>query len=249
MRKKGLLEVYNDNLIYKEILGKSFVNRLMASKRCTQIKSKDIDNMKIDFKNKNLFIIVDGEEIYVKLMTFPKVKKEKLHKIIKGELEYKFKNIENIMFTYQVVKDNGSSLDLIVFCLNWDKSDLIRVCTERGGKVKGIFPMQFCIFNYYKNRIEEKNYIFTFIHENILYFLACVDKKIISNSVVKTFVKDNFIEELKKFQAKISISKKCDQFSRIFFLNFPYKALIKDAEKLYSCIDLGNDCCDNYYFV
>ncbi len=251
MRKKGLLQVYNDSLTYKEILKKSFIDRIIALKKYDEIniKAKDIDDIRIDFKNKNLFIIVDGEEIYVKFMTFPKVKKEKLHAIIKGELQYRFKNIDNIMFTYQIVKDNGSSLDVIVFCLNWSKSNLIKKCTERGGKIKGIFPIQFCIFNNYKNRIKDKNYILIFIHENILYLLACVDNKMIANSVIKTFTENSFIDELKKFQVKCSISQEHDQFNKIFFLNFPYKTLIKDAEGLYSCIDLGNDCCDNNYFV
>ncbi|MBI6873056.1 hypothetical protein [Clostridium aciditolerans] len=251
IRKKGLLQVYNDSLTYKEILRKSFIDRIIDLKKYNgiNIKAKNIDDIKIDFKNKNLFIIVDGEEIYVKFMTFPKVKKEKLHAIIKGELQYRFKNIDNIMFTYQIIKDNGSSLDVIVFLLNWSKSNLIKKCTERGGKIKGIFPIQFCILNNYKNRIKDKNYILIFIHENILYLLACTDNKMIANSVIKTFAENSFIDELKKFQVKCSISQEHDQFNKIFFLNFPYKTLIKDVEKQYSCIDLGNACCDNNYLV
>lgn len=251
MRKKVLLEVYNDSLAYKEIIRKSVIDKIITLKKhnIINIKAKDIDDIKIDFKNKNLFIIVDGEEIYVKLMTFPKVKQENLHEFIKEELQYRFKNIDNIMFTYQITKDNGSSLEVIVFCLNWSKYNLIKKCTERGGKIKGIFPMQFCILNNYKNRIKDKNYILIFIHENILYLLACSDNKMIANSVMKTFTEDSFIDELKKFQVKCSISQEHDQFNKIFFLNFPYKTLIKDAEELYSCIDLGNDCCDTNYFV
>lgn len=251
MRKKGLLQVDNDSLTYKETLKKSFIDRIIALKKYDEIniKAKNIDDIKIDFKNRNLFIIVDGEEIYVKFMTFPKVEKEKLHAIIKGELQYRFKNIDNIMFTYQIIKDNGSSLDVIVFCLNWSKSNLVKKCTERGGKIKGIFPIQFCILNNYKNRIKDKNYILIFIHEDILYLLACSDNKMIANSVIKTFTENSFIDELKKFQVKCSILQEHDQFNKIFFLNFPYKALIKDAEELYSCIDLGNACCDNNYFI
>lgn len=251
IRKKALIEISNYSLNYKDITGRSFIDKLMNLKKCEKcsIKADNIEDIKVDFANKNLFVVIDGEEVYVKLMILPKVKKEKLHEIIKSELEYRFKNMDNIMFTYQIIKDNGLNLEAAVFCLNWNKVDLIKKCMERGGKIKGIYPIQFCILNNYRKTIKDKKHIFIFIYEDILYFLACLDNKIVANSVMKVFTEKDFMEELEKFQAKCSVSEAFGDFSKMFFLNFPNKDLIEDMKRLYECIDLGDICKDDIQFV
>jgi hypothetical protein len=242
IRKKAIIQINNDSLSYKEVLRKSFIDRLITSKKHTELNLKfnSIEDIKIDFTNKNLFIVIDGEEVYVKLLTLPKVKKERLYEIIKSELQYRFKTINNIMFTYEILKDNGVNLEVAVFCLNWNKSELIKKCMGRGAKVKGIYPIQFCILNKYKNYIEDKKYIFIFVYEDILYFLACINSKIVANSVIKTFKEKSFMEELNKFQIKCGTIEEFKDINKIFFLDFPNKRLIEDVKKLCNCIDLGS---------
>lgn len=242
IRKKALIEISNNNLKYKEVVGKSLIDKFMKLKKCEKynFKVEKLEDIKIDFANKNLFIVIDGEEVYVKFMMLPKVKKEKLQEIIKSELEYRFKNIDSIMFTYQIIKDNTLTLEVVVFCLNLKELDLIEKCIKRGGKVKGIYPIQFCIWDSYKKVIKDSKYILIFIYENVLYFLACFNNKIIANSVIKVFTEKSFMEELDKFQVKCRTSEVCEDFSKIFFLNFLNKNIISNTEKIYKCIDLGN---------
>lgn len=251
MRKAVLLQVCDDGLRYKEALARGFIGRLMNLNKYekSDMKINNIRQLKVNLKKKNLFIILDGEELYIKIMILPKLKKEKLYEIIRSELEYRFKNIDNIMFTYQIIKDNGSNLEAIVLCLNCSRMDLVEECIKKGAKLKGIYPIQFCILDNYKRIIKDKKYIFTFLYKDILYFLACSDNKIVANSVVKPFIEKNFMNELNKFQTKYSALEAFGDFSKIVLLNFSNEGLIENIKKLYKCDDLGDIREDEIQFV
>lgn len=245
--KNGILEIRDQCLSYRNLIRKGLIDKLKIKNNIyrDEIRGKYLEEIKVNLTNKNLFLVIHGEEVYVKYMTLPKVKKEKLYLLIKDELNYRFKRIDNIMFTYEVFKDNGTSLDVIVYCLNWNKSELIKECVKRGGEIKGIHPIQFHILNNYRKRIKEKSYIFIFSMESNLYFLGCRDDKIIGNSVCKEYTKAKFIDELEKFKIKCCNIKDFVDFHNIFFVDFPHKDLIEELSVEYHCIDLGDIDMDN----
>lgn len=241
IKKTGILEISDQYLLYKSLFAKGLIGKINNKKiDKLEIKAKYLEDIKVDLKNKSLFLIIHGEEVYVKYMTLPKVKKEKLYLLIKNELNYRFKKIDNIMFTYEVFKDNGTNLELIVFCLNWNKSDLVKQCVKNGGEIKGIYPVQFHILNNYRRKIKEKSYIFIFLMESNLYFLGCRDDKIIGNSLCKEYNREKFMDELEKFKIKCCNAKKFIDFPNIFFVDFPDKDLIETLSQEYHCTDLGN---------
>lgn len=250
MKKTGVLEITDQYLLYKSLLDKGIIGKIKNRKlEKLEIKGEDLKDIKVDLKNRSLFLVIHGEEVYVKYMTLPKVKKEKIYFLIKSELEYRFKRIDNIMFTYEVFKDNGISLDVIVFCLNWNKPDLLKECVDKGGEIKGIYPVQFHVLNKYKNKIMEKEYIFVFFMEKNLYFLGCCNDKVIGNTLCKNYDRKKFMAELEKFQIKCCGISNFRNFSSIFFLNFPDKALIETLSEEYHCIDLGDidkECIDSF---
>ncbi|AWI03771.1 hypothetical protein [Clostridium drakei] len=246
--KSGILQINEKGLIYNDIMSKSLIGKIKEGtwKEDLGIKGKSIDDIKIDFHSRNIFIIVQGEQIYVKLIQIPKVSKRKLNSIIKTELRYHFKSIDidNIMFTYDVFKDNGKSLEIIVFCLNWDKDNIIEKCVEKGANVKGVYPIQFCILNNYKKIIKEHEYILAFLYDNKLYLLACIDGKIFANSVVQDVHIDNFEQIMDKFKEKCRITGVIGNLKNIFLLNLPYQDIVKTLYKKYNCNDLGTICKD-----
>ncbi|NMM61389.1 hypothetical protein HBE96_01475 [Clostridium sp. P21] len=246
--KNGILQVYDEGFIYRDIVKKSFINKIRGNKwkESLGIKVKNIDDIKVELRNKNIFVIVQGEQVYVKLIEVPKVGRKKLYSVIKSELEYRFKNMDmdKIMFTYDVFKDNGKSLDVIVFCLNWDKDNAIEKCVKKGGSIKGIYPIQFCILNNYKKLIREHEYIFTFLYEYKLYLLACVNGKILANSVIKSFDKDSIQENIDKFKENCEVNGIFKNLNNIFLLNLPYEDLIQKLSLKYNCSDLGTICKD-----
>jgi len=241
IKRTGILEIGEQYLLYKNLFEKGLIGKINNKKiDRIEIKAKYLEDIKADLKNKSLFLVIHGEEVYVKYMTLPKVKKEKLYLLIKNELNYRFKKIDNIMFTYEVFKDNGTNLELIVFCLNWNKSDLVKECVKKGGKIKGIYPVQFHVLNNYRRKIKEKNYIFIFFIENNLYFLGCRDDKIIGNSLCKKYDREKFMDEMEKFKIKCCNMNNFADFSSIFFLGFPDKDLIETLSEEYDCTDLGD---------
>jgi hypothetical protein len=241
IKRTGILEVSDQWLLYKNLLEKGLMGKIKNYRGDNlQIKAKYFKDIKVDLKNRSLFFIIHGEEIYVKYMILPKVKKEKLYSLIKNELEYRFKKIDNIMFNYEIFKDNGMNLEVIVFCLNWSKADLLEECVKNGGEIKGIYPVQFHVFNNYRKRIKEKDYIFIFFMEENLYFLGCRDNKIIGNSLCKIYHRQKFIQELERFKIKCCAMNNFEGFSSIFFVGFPDKKLIEYLSKEYHCTDLGD---------
>lgn len=246
MMKTGILQINDKGLIYKDIMSKSIISKIKEGKwkENLGIKGESIDDIKIDFARRNIFIIVQGEQIYVKLIEIPKVSKRKLYSIVKAELKYHFKNIDvdSIMFTYDVFKDNGKSLEIIVFCLNWDKGNIIEKCVEKGANIKGVYPIQFCILNNYKKLIKEHEYILAFLYDSKLYLLACIDGKVLVNSVVRDFNKDNFEENVDKFKEKCEVTGVIKNLKNIFLLNLPYQDIIRTLSKKYNCNDLGTIC-------
>jgi hypothetical protein len=248
MREEAELELYNNEVIYKKLLKSKFIYKVKniissnASKleqnNEVKIKIDNFQDIKVNLKNKNLSIIVNGEEIYVKLMTLPKVGKEKMYFIVKNELQYRFKNIDNIIFTYEIFNHIGKNVEVIVFCMNWNRTDFIDKCLSKGAKIKGICPIQFKVLNYYRKRIKEKEYIILFQYDRDVYLLACVEGKIIANSVINNFHEQNFLEEFEKFQFKYSIMEVTQSLGKIFLLNFPYDHLIKILSDNYECCAL-----------
>ncbi len=241
MIRNGILEINEEGLIYKDSLSKNLIDKIKGDKwkERLKIRGKDIEDIKIDFKNKNIFIVLQGEQVYVKLIEIPKVNKRKIHFVIKNELKYHFKNIDNIMFTYDVFKDNGKSLEVIVFCLNWTKENIIEKCVEKGANIKGIYPIQFYVLNNYKKSIKEHKYIFAFLDEYKLYLLACVDGKVLANSVIRDLKKENFEENIDKFKEKCETIDVMNGIKKVFLLNIPYEDIIEELSQKYDCSDLG----------
>lgn len=242
--KKAVLEIFQKNINYREVFKKSLIHRATKKRKDKSLKIQidNIDDIKIHVRNKNLFIVVHGEEVYVKLMILPKVSREKLYFIIKQELRVRFKNLDNIMFTYEVFQDNGNCLEVIVFCFNWNEAGLVKNCIETGGDVKGIYPIQFCILDKYRNQIKSENYILIFYLKNNVYLIGCYRNKIVGNSVFRNFDIDNterFEDEIDSFIVKCNILSRAKELPSIFLLNFFNKALIESLRKNYNCESLG----------
>lgn len=251
MKKEIILEINDTSIKCKELLKKGFLYKEKKVVNSSEFKymKNNYENIKVDFKNKNLFIIVGGEEIYVKFMTLPKVKDEKLYEIIKNELKNRFQNIDNIMFTYEIFKELGNSLEVIVFCLNWNKIGLIETYVEKGAQIKGIFPIQFKILDSYRKNIKEREYAVIFIYEDLLYFIACIEGKIVTNSIIKEFNEKNFLSIYENFKIKYEMLGFKEKLKNIYFLNFPYKHLIDCLSEKYNCKNLDDYFQGNIDFI
>src|SRR5690349_13161918 len=86
-----------------EMLDISLMKKLPLKSSFKVIKSVmpsgDIAGVNVDIRRKKIYVIVEGEEVYIKLITIPRVNYSKIEDLIRGELLYYFKEIENILFT------------------------------------------------------------------------------------------------------------------------------------------------------
>ncbi|OAA92205.1 hypothetical protein [Clostridium coskatii] len=242
MNEKAILEINNKSITYRRMAKKHSIFNLLKKNKIDEnvIPVNNIENIRIDLKNKRLFILVHGEEIYVTVMKLPKLKSKLLYKVIRDELKNKFKNLDNIMFSYEIVQSSKYNLEVMVSCMNWHGMDIAKMCSDSGADIKQIVPIQFYMWAKYKNRIKDENYIFILNMNNIIYFMACYRDKIILNNVYKDIFKDGFSEILEQFRFKLNILMPNFNFVTIIFVNFIYKDIIESLSTSYKCRDLGD---------
>jgi hypothetical protein len=198
-----------------------------------------LKNIYLDIKHRRTTIIVEEEEINIKLLTLPKTKREALYDLIKNELCYYFKDLESIVFNYTIFKEHKNSVEIIVFCMNERKISLVQRCLSSSVKIKGFYAIQLCFLNYFQKDITEKNFSFVFKHRNCIYFLYCLDNKLINNSMHKIIHSDfdftvllyNFVEN-----SKILCG---GEISTIYFVDNEYMKSRNDKDDNFTYISLG----------
>lgn len=200
---------------------------------------KDITGIKI--KNKNVYIIVEGEEVHIKLLKLPKVSRWDLNSLIKNELVFLYgKKANNIFYTYTILNETREDIDVLVFCMNLkDVKDLENIINNN--KIKKINIIQFNMVNYFKNHIKDKTYILIFKDKNKVYFLGVTYENLVSNRVVNLnsenceyFLMESFnycIDRLEKFSGGVK---------NIYYVNFEEeeKEIYMQNDK-YKYTDLG----------
>ncbi len=253
MLKAGFSKVFKRNSIIEindDYLVKHDINRKKFKLRCNSeiynlniFKSLDIY---LDLKHRNTCVIVEGEEINIKLLTLPKVKGEALYDLIKNELFYYFKDLENVTFNYSILEEYKNKLDILVFCLDKRKINFIEKCIGSDIIIKGVYLLQFCLLNYFRTKIKEKNYVFVFIFRENIYFLYCIDNKVLHNNVYKA-ASNSMQELLNNFIERSKILYDKDIY-KVYFANcsnkeFDNDLLNKIAYENLGEIDVNNLIC------
>lgn len=199
-----------------------------------------LKEVNIGVNGKKLFIIIEDEEIFIKLITIPKSSKESINKIIKNEIIYYFNDNKNIIYTYSVFKESKDTTEVIVFCINSEKINLLEKHIYKG-RLKKISLIQFCFLNYLDYLISSKNFTFIFCYNNRLYLLGCFENQILINSVINMDLNQ---EEL--FNTICVFVNNCIhvyhdvEIDTIYFANYYNAILEKKLAGYYKCVFLGN---------
>ena len=143
-----------------------------------------IKDFQRDIWNKNLYVLVEGETVYIKMITLPLVKKYLINDMIKNELRYYYKDIDHIAFTYKLIKKDKINMEILVFCHKGNNLDILESCIDNNINLKKVSLIQFCFKDYYCNKINEKNYILVFYYNCYLYFLICHNDEIVANTII-----------------------------------------------------------------
>lgn len=230
LENKNILIELKENYIRKS----KFNNKGIA----TEIESygyNALNNVNIGVNGRKLFILVEDEEIFFKLITIPKSKKEDMYKIIKNEIMYYFNENKNIVFTYSILKENKDTVDVLVFCLNSEKINILEKHIYKS-RLEKVCLIQFCFLNYFDRFIENRDFIFIFGYNDKLYFLGCLRKQMIANLIIKS---DPGEEEI--VNTLNTLVNKCInvypeiEINTIYFANYYNDCLKQRLIKQYNC--------------
>jgi hypothetical protein len=151
----------------------SFENNIKGSKLIT------------DIKNKKLYIIIDGQEIYIKHLSLPRLNKYETEKLIFNELNYYINDMSNVVFSYNIYSIHENVQEILVFCLNWSKLDLLKQFADKNNDIAAVYMIQLCFLKYYKSYIKSEKFLFIFKHNDNAYLLMCSSGNMISNKVIQ----------------------------------------------------------------
>lgn len=167
------------------------ISKLVYKKRFFTGELSIIDEKTLDYKyidkefKKNITIIMENEEIYIKYITIPKVNKYELEKIVRDELRFYYRTDEDITFSYSILKKNKTSMELEVFYIN--SNSLNTIALKNIKNIKSIYLIQFCYVKYVKDISKLSNYVIAFIYKQNIYFIFCEGGLIKYNYIFRNF--------------------------------------------------------------
>lgn len=230
---KIILELSGNIIIKSELLKKRLDN--------LEIKLDSDEIINTNIKGKDIFVLIDEEQIFIKLISIPNVKKSHFNLIIENELKYLFKYDSQKLYSYSIFKKHKSSIELLIFCFNSEKLFIIDKSVKYKQNFKAFYLIQFCFLCYFNNIIKDKDYFFIFLYNSSLYLLECIEDNLINNKLIKDFKGsyDEFIQAFNDMEDNSYKEYKRNGKKKIYHCNFIYSNIIVEVSKSYECVDLG----------
>jgi len=137
-----------------------------------------------DYGRKAVTLVLENEEIYIMNMFLPAAEKHTLWNMIKDELIMKFGNIDSIPFDFDLCGKTGKTIEVMVYCINFDMRKIVSELKRKGGMLKGVYPLQFYVLKKYRKFFRESSYFLAFLLRKRIYLVAIVDKILVMNKIV-----------------------------------------------------------------
>ncbi len=111
-------------------------------------------------EKRKLYLILEGERVYAKFITLPRINsRNKINELIRNELIYEFNNIDNILYSYDILRKNKTSMEGIIFCINIGNNKILKNAWRSAKYSRYIFYTILCI-KFIQGIYKGKNYIF-----------------------------------------------------------------------------------------
>lgn len=231
--------MFNNTLILE--VGGNYINEY-KNNRIIEHDLASFQELGIYVKRKRVYIILSGEEINIRLLKFPKIKEKELYDLINNELYYNFRNTDNLVFAYTLIKSSNINDEFAVFCLNMDKIALIEKSVSFNTNIKGVYLLQFCILNFFKAKIKNRNFIFLFKYMENIYLLHILNDVVIHNTVFKDYgIEEDLLFEFNKFIEEVLTytDKNIDMVYTLNMSKDQYLNLVEDKLKFEDLGDLN----------
>ncbi|NFP73465.1 hypothetical protein FDF60_13530, partial [Clostridium argentinense] len=159
------LIIYGNNEESKAIeVKKTILNNIKFNKEYNneQIKS-------ISLKNKTITLIIEGEELFIKTISIPKVSKRYVYYILRNEITEQYG--ENVMYSYEIIKEEKTCYNIILYCFHENKYSLLKDSSIYNCNGLRINFIQNYVKDLYVKEIKEKKFILLFNYRNYIYLL------------------------------------------------------------------------------
>ncbi|WP_454053829.1 hypothetical protein [Clostridium sp. Marseille-Q7071] len=192
------LIIYGNNEEAKAIeVKKTILNNIKFNKEYSneQIKS-------ISLKNKTIMLVIEGEELFIKTMSIPKVSKRYVYYVLRNEITEQYG--ENVMFSYEIIKEEKTCYNIILYCFHENKYSLLKNSSIYNCNGLRINFIQNYVKDLYFKEIEDKNFILLFNYRNYIYLLKVKNNILTYNKVINSlnFTYDEVNEAIKRFIEK-----------------------------------------------
>lgn len=143
-----------------------------------EVKSK----FKIGMKKRKVSVILEGEELFIKYFTLPLYCKSTLREVIKNKLVSLYgSNMNNILFSYSIINEENSDLEVIVYCINSSNLEKNKERIFNNNIVSSVSLIQYYFLKYYDSAFKHSKFIFAFNYNEILYIQFIKNKNILTN--------------------------------------------------------------------
>lgn len=147
---------------------------------------------KLRMKKRNVSIILEGEEIFIKYFTFPSYCKNKLREVIKNKLISLYgSNVDNILFSYSVIDEEDAQLSTIVYCINSSNLEKNKEIIFNNNIVSSVSLIQYYFLKYYDASFIHNRFVFAFKFNEIFYIMFVKNKNILVNFAFNELEENN----------------------------------------------------------
>ncbi len=101
---------------------------------------------------------------------------------------YEFSDIDNILYSYDILKKNKTDMESIIFCINIGNNKILKKCMAQCENIAGIYSIQFSVLNLYREYIKEK----------IIFFYLSIKIHLHNTYSENNLIYSNFIYEGKR---------------------------------------------------
>jgi hypothetical protein len=219
------------------------IMRLNLKSKISTRKYTSLDSLRIESLDPKaqLYFIYSGDGFFIKLIELPHVREKVIDEMIINEMGHLFEKVDDLAYSYEILKDRKNTSDLLIYCINNETNKLLLgYCLE----IKGIFLIQLCILDFMQQRIKSESSISVISYNSDLYMISCLGRKIVGSTLIKDYNGSNLdfynnfqyvLEGYRKMETYLEIKKDL----QICFANFNIKDIIEELAGTYSCVDIG----------
>lgn len=199
-------------------------------------KSYEVNKLVRQKFRKKVFIVCE-EQIYIKSITLPRACENSLEALIEEELKFYYRYKENIIFTYEKIKEDKNNFELLVYYINLKEPE--KETLKHIANIKAIYLVQFIYINFVNNKFKYNNFVIAFFKRECLYILYCENRILKANEVYRKYKDKNIINAITKFYEVNNINASGIEKLIVFYSKADFKEGLSNKSNILTLEDIN----------